>query len=369
MLENLKIAIVADWLTVFAGAERVILQMHELFPNAPIYTSIYDPIKCSAFKKAEVRESFLGKIPFARKKHRLFMPLMPIAFESMDFSEFDIVISSSHSAAKGIITQPKTLHISYCHSPMRYVWDHSHEYLKGHKSWSLLAPFYRPLLHKIRMWDRIAASRVDHFIANSHYIQKRIKKYYKAESSVVHPPVDLKAFTSKKNKEDYFLALGRLIPYKRFDLAVKLALKKNIKLKIVGTGPKLKDLKQIANENVEFLGYVNQKELTDLLQNAKGLIFPQREDFGIVPLEAMACGTPVIAFGKGGALETVIEKESGVFFQEQNIDSLEKALEKFIKIDWNAQRIAKSVEKFSEAKFKSKLLTEIENAWKIHSKN
>lgn len=367
MLDKLKIAIVCDWLTVFAGAERVVYEMHQLFPNAVIYTSLYNKKALPAFKNAEVRESALRYLPFARKFHRLFLPWMPLAFERMDLSEFDLVISSSHSAAKGIITRPETLHVCYCHSPMRYVWDQSHQYQDQFKSFSLLRPFYRPILHKIRLWDRVAADRVDSFVTNSAYIQDRVKKYYKRESTVIHPPVDLHTFSVGKQHGDAYLAVGRLIPYKRFDLIVKAAVKMGFSLKVVGDGPELKKLKRLAKgADIEFLGKISDEDLRSAYQHAKALIFPQQEDFGIVPLEAMACGTPVIAYGKGGALETVMDGVSGLFFEEQSVESLVKAVQKFEKKKWDAEKVADSVSQFGAARFRSELRHFLEKTWKDH---
>lgn len=367
MLDTLKIAIVCDWLTVFAGAERVVYEMHKLFPNAVIHTALYDHKRMKAFHKADVRESFLKWIPFARRFHRAFLPWMPLAFERMDLSEYDIVISSSHSAAKGIITQPKTLHVCYCHSPMRYVWDQSHQYQNQFRSFSLFKPFYKPILHHIRLWDRLAAERPDRLIANSHYIHDRIRKYYKKESQVIHPPVDLSAFSVAADHGDSYLAIGRLIPYKRFDLPILAAQKMGISLTVVGDGPEMKRLKKLAKgADVTFLGKVSDEELRKIYQNSKALLFPQVEDFGIVPLEAMACGTPVIAFGKGGALETVKEGVSGLFFEEQTVDSLCSAIQRFERQKWDAHVVADSVSSFSTARFKSELHYFLETAWKEH---
>lgn len=366
MLDSLKIAIVADWLTVFAGAERVVYELHKLFPKAPIYTSLYDKDKCSVFSKAGIIESNLKYLPFARKFHRLFFPFMPMAFEKMDFSNFDIVISSSHSASKGIITKPETLHISYCHSPMRYVWDQSHSYQKNYRAFLAFRIFYKPLLHKMRIWDRIASARVDKYIANSSYVSDRIKKYYKRESTLIYPPVDLSFFRTHDKKSDYYLAVGRLISYKKFDLIIKTFNELMLPLKVVGDGPELKALKKMAKKNIEFLHNVSDEELRKIYQNAKALIYPQVEDFGITPLEAMASGTPVIAFAKGGSLETVKENVSGTFFNEQTEEALVKAVKKFNKKDWNSKNISQSVERFSTVRFKMEMLHFLEKAWKEH---
>ncbi len=366
MLDKLKIAIVCDWLTVYAGAERVIYEMHELFPKVPIYTTLYDKKGCEVFKNADVRESGLRFFPFARKFHRFFFPLMPGVFERMDLDDYDLVLSSSHAAAKGIITKPETLHVSYCHSPIRYVWDQSHSYQKGFWIFRVLKSLLSPILHKVRIWDRVAADRVDRFVANSEYVGKRIRKYYDRESDVIHPPVDLGRFNLGKGKREYYLAVGRLIPYKRFDLVVDAFNKLGKDLKIVGTGPEMRKLKRRAGKNVEFVGKVSDEELKTIYQGAKALIFPQLEDFGIVPLEAMACGAPVIAYGKGGALETVRDGVSGLFFDEQNVRSLKKAVKQFEKKRWSAKKVAASVEGFSSARFKAELRHFLEKAWKEH---
>lgn len=368
MLDSLKVAIVCDWLTVFAGAERVVLELHELFPNAPIYTTLYNAQNCPQFAKADVRESRLRFIPGARHFHRLFLPWMPKAFESMDLDEYDLVISSCHSTSKGVLTSPRTLHICYCHSPIRYVWDQSHGYQAQFKSFSPFRFLFTPLLNKLRLWDRLAAERVDQYIANSSYVGERIQKYYGRKSTVIAPPVDLFKFSSHEGeREEYYLAVGRLIPYKRFDLVVDACKAAGKKLKIVGTGPSMKALRKRGGAHVEFLGKIPDEELKAVYQKAKALIFPQLEDFGIVPLEAMACGTPVIAYQKGGALETVTEGVSGLFFAEQTVESLVKAVHHFEKETWNPIEVSKSVEKFSSARFKSELLHFIDKAWKEHN--
>jgi glycosyltransferase involved in cell wall biosynthesis len=261
-----------------------------------------------------------------------------------------------------VITMPETIHVAYCHSPMRYVWDQSHSYQKGFRLFAFLNFLTRPILHRIRLWDRIAAERVDRFIANSHYISRRIKKYYGRESDVIHPPVDLSRFSLGVGDRDYYLAVGRLIPYKRFDLVVDAFNKLGKKVKIVGTGPEMKKLKRRAKKNIEFVGKVSDEELQKIYQGAKALIFPQLEDFGIVPLEAMACGAPVIAYSAGGALETVKDGVSGLFFEKQNVESLVKAVKKFEGRDWDAAVVAKSVEDFGSARFKSELRHFLEKA-------
>lgn len=366
MLDKLKIAIVCDWLTVFAGAERVVLEMHQLFPDAPIFTSVYNKRGCVVFAEADVRESFLKWIPGSRSFHRVLLPLMPQAFEAMNLDEYDIVLSSSHSAAKGIITRPETLHVSYCHSPMRYVWDQSHGYQNQFTAFSPLKYLYRPILHRIRLWDRLAAERVDQFLVNSAYVGERVQKYYGRTSTVIAPPVDLSYFSPAQEERKGYIAVGRLIPYKRFELVVETfnALKKP--LTIVGEGPFEKKLRKMAGPNVRFVGRVSDEELRAEYRKAKALIFPQMEDFGIVPLEAMACGTPVIAYGRGGALETVENGVSGLFFDEQTPESLVNAVHRFEHQHWDHAAVAQSVKGFSSARFKAELRHFLENAWKQH---
>ncbi len=366
MLDSLKIAIVCDWLTVFAGAERVVYEMHQLFPNAPIYTTLYNKGACPQFKTADVRESWLCLIPGARSAHRLFLPSMPMVFERLDLREFDLVISSSHSTAKGIITRPETLHVSYCHSPMRYVWDQSHSYQAQFRSFSPFRFLFKPMLHRIRLWDRLSAERVDRFLTNSAYVGQRIQKYYHRESEVIAPPVDLSFFTPSKARGDAYLAVGRLIPYKRFDLVIEACNKMKRPLKIVGEGPEMTRLKKMAGPTVEFLGKISDEDLRTAYQGAKALIFPQLEDFGIVPLEAMACGTPVIAYGRGGALETVTGNVSGLFFEEQTPASLMNAMKKFETKKWDSAVVADSVSRFSSARFRSELRHFLGTAWKDH---
>ncbi len=368
MLDDLKIALVCDWLTVYGGAERVMYELHQLFPKAPIYTPLYNAKRCSVFKDADVRESAFGKIPGARRFHRLFLPFMPGYFERLDLSEYDLVISSSHSAAKGIITKTETLHVSYCHSPMRYVWDHCHSYQKNDRKFSPFKLLYLPILHKIRMWDRLAAERVDRFIANAHYIKNRISKYYGKDSVVIHPPVDLEKFYVSQGGRNFYLAIGRLIPNKKFDLVVQAFNELGYPLKIIGDGPEENHLKRIAKSNVEFLGRASDEILSDCYRGAKALIFPQLEDFGIVPLEAIASGTPVLAYGRGGALETVQKGKSGLFFEEQTIEALIQTVHEFEKKSWDPEKVAATVQHFGSARFKSEFRHFLEKAWKEHRK-
>jgi glycosyltransferase involved in cell wall biosynthesis len=362
-VKKLKVAIVCDWLTNFAGAERVIYRMHKMFPNAPIYTSIFNEDKMKAFKDAVVHTSFIQHFPKAKTKHQWYLKFYPMAFEQFDLSGYDVVLSSCHSASKGIITKPETLHISYCHSPMRYAWDGSHEYLRSYKMPWFVKSFIPKLIHKIRMWDRLAADRVDEFLTNSNYVKKRIKKYYKRDAEVIYPMVTTSDYYVSKEKKDYYLAVGRFTPYKKFDLIVDAFNELPYKLKVVGTGVQEKELKAKAKSNIEFLGFVSDEKLKDLYAGAKALIFPQVEDFGITPLESMSSGRPVVAFNQGGALETVVDSETGVFFEEQNVPHLKAAIEKCEKTNWDSNEIRQHAKKFDDSVFEKELYEYIEKKY------
>jgi len=363
VLKNLKVAIVCDWLTNFGGAEKVILALHQLFPQAPIYTSIYNAAQMPGFENADIRTSYLQHFPFAKTRHQLYLNFFPHVFEKFDFSGFDIVISSSHSCAKGIITKPETLHICYCHSPMRYAWDDNHRYIKEYVMFPILKRFASFFMHRIRLWDRLSADRVDYFIANSHHVQQRINKYYRRPSTVIYPFIDSAAFEAGAKREKFFLAVGRLTPYKRFDLLIETFNELGLPLKIAGAGVAEKNLRKIAKSNIEFLGYVPDDKLKELYGTAQALVFPQVEDFGITPLEAMASGCPVIAYRKGGALETIVEGKSGIFFDEQTVDSLRHAIYKFHKISFKPQLIRQQAENFDKSIFNERMLEFIEQKW------
>lgn len=358
-----KIAIVADWLTNPGGAEKVILDLHQTFPEAPIFTSIYNPEKLPEFSNAVIHTSFIQKLPFAKSKHQLYLALMPYAFESFDFSDYDIVISSSFACAKGIITKPGTTHICYCHNPMRYIWDESHQYLKEHNFNAILKFISKPFLHKIRIWDKISADRVDHYIANSQFVADRIKKYYHKEATVIHPGITFPSTPKiQTEKKDFYLAAGRLKPFKRFDLIIETFNQTQKNLIIAGTGEDLERLKKLnTNPNTQFLGYISTEKLQKLFTQAKGFIFPQAEDFGITPVEAQFHGCPVIAYNKGGALETIINKKTGLFFHHQNSESLLNAINEFEKIKFDYKKIQQHAEKFSNKNFKNKILDFLKN--------
>ena len=359
----MRIALVHEYLNQYGGAERVLQVLCEMFPDAPIYTLIYDERATGGvFKDKEIHTSFIQNVPFSKKHHRVFPLLMPVAMEQFDFSYYDLVISNAHSFAKGIITKPYTKHISYCMTPTRFLWDDSHKYISEFKyKWPVkkLLPFF---LAYLRIWDKEAALRVDEFVANSNFVKKRIKKYYGRDAKVIYPPVEVDKFHISKEQDDYFLIIGRLVPYKRFDLAIKVFNAIEKPLKIIGDGPERKNLEKIARStnaqgrsNVEFLGLISDYKIPEIYSKAQAIIFPQEEDFGIVPLEAMASGRPVIAYRGGGALETVIENETGIFFDEQTEIDLAQAVGRYYQTDWNPEKIREHALKFDKPVFKQKI--------------
>jgi glycosyltransferase involved in cell wall biosynthesis len=359
-----KIAIICDWLTNLGGAERVILDMYDAFPNADIYTSIYNPRALPQFKKAKIHTSFLQNFPLAQTKHYLYLPLMPQAFESFDLSKYDIVLSSAFACAKGVITKPETIHICYCHTPMRYVWDQSHGYINSHGLNSMIKKGGKLFLHKLRLWDKLASERVDKYIANSQYISRKIQKYYNAESDIIHPGVSFdKPDLSKNKREDFYLAAGRLKAYKKFELIIEAFNKSKRTLYIAGRGEHEKYLKSInTNPNTHFLGFVEEEVLKNMYKKAKGFIFPQCEDFGITPIEAQNFGCPVIAFKKGGVTETVKANKTGIFFKKQTVKALNDAIKKGESINWDQLAIQEHAQKFSSKRFKKELKEYVQKA-------
>lgn len=365
---NPKLAIVCDWLVSRGGAERVIQTISDMFPHAPVYTSIYDPRMLPEFSERDIKTSFIQKFPLSKRKHYLYLPFMPYVFEQFDLSEYDIVISSSHSCAKGIITKPGTLHVCYCHSPMRYAWDSCHTYFEQYGIPKTFRSRAKKLLHELRMWDKLSAERVDFFIANSQHVKKRIWKYYRKNADIIYPPVETEKFSLARSsgcEGRYFLAIGRLTPYKRFDLLVDTFNYLKLPLVIVGTGREETRLKKQASRFITFLGNVSDENLAEIYQKATALVFPQVEDFGIIPLEAMSCGKPVIAFGEGGALETVIPGKTGLFFEKQNLGSLKKTILEFGALKWDRGQIRKHAQKFDRKVFESSLNQFIEEKWGI----
>lgn len=354
----MKVAIVHDWLTNQGGAERVVYELHMLYPDAPIYTSVYDPTALPAFNGADVRTSFLQHFPL-KHKHQLYAALRPLAFRKLDLQEFDVIISSCSGESKQIVKAPNAIHICYCHTPIRYYWNNYDEY-KANPGLGALNPLVKlalPILVPfLRKSDYKAAQKVSQFVANSEEVKGRIKKYYDQDSLVIHPPVDTKRFEPKgKTKRSGFVIAGRQTPYKRFDLAVAACTELELDLTVIGGGPENSKLKAMAGPTVKFLTNVSDKEMPELFQKAEAFIFPALEDFGIVPVEAMSAGTPVIAYGKGGALDYVVEGKTGLLFKEQTVESLKQALKIFDKTKFGQQEIISHAQKFSNQEFAKKI--------------
>ena len=366
---DLKVAIVHDWLPVIAGAERVLEQILKVFPGADVYT-LFDFLtdeQRAMFGDSKIHTSYLNKWPKVRKYYRKLLPLCPQAIEDFDLSGYDLILSSSHTVAKGVITGANQIHVSYVHSPTRYAWDLMHQYLReSNMDRGIKGYLAKYLLHRFRIWDYRTANGVDYYMANSDYIRLRIWKVYRREAEVVYPPVDVEAFEFHDQKEDFFLTASRMVPYKRIDMIAKaFAGMPECKLKIIGDGPDMAKIRKIADgaANIEILGYQEWASLRDYMQRARGFVFAAEEDFGIVPVEAQACGTPVIAFGGGGALETVLDYDvhpevaSGVFFAEQTPESLREAVKRFIEIEdkISYKNCRKNAEKFSPDIFRDKI--------------
>lgn len=361
----MKVALVYDRVNKWGGAERVLLALQELFPHAPLFTSVYNKKKASWAKLFTVYSSFLQKLPYASISHESYAPLMPLAFESFIFDDYDVVISVTSEAAKGIITCPKTLHICYCLTPTRYLWSGYDEYFKN----PFLKIFSFPFTSYLRIWDKVASSRPDEYIAISQEVQKRIKKYYKRESLVIYPPLESSfevLYNTYKNKviteqAPFFLIVSRLVSFKRIDIAIRASNILKLPLKIVGMGIQEAYLKRIAGPSVEFLGSLTDKELMKYYMSCLALISPGEEDFGLTILEAQRCGKPIIAFKKGGAIETVIEGKTGIFFTQQNVQSLIKALVEFGNLNILPEDCIKQAQRFNKEKFKKEFKQTIDS--------
>lgn len=359
-LENMSIALVHDWLTNLAGAERVLLEIKKIFPQADIYTSVFDKKNASAFAKFDVKTSYLQTYPLLKAKREFLVPLTPRAFESFDLSKYDLVISNTTFAAKGVITKPETIHICYCHTPTRYLWEPE---IDPRSSTGMFQGLRKKIAHRLRIWDKIAADRPDFYFANSNYIAKRIKKYYCRDSKIIYPPVDVNKFSPAKNDsevKDYYLFVSRLIGYKKCDLVVEAFNKLKLPLIIIGRGPEKERLQKIAESNIKFLGYLSDEKMKKYYREARAFIFAAEEDFGIVPVEAMAAGRPVIAYSKGGATETVVDNKTGIFFPEQTAESLVMAVKGFNPKKFDSRVIRKQAEKFSEERFRREFKEAVE---------
>ncbi|RKE37014.1 glycosyltransferase involved in cell wall biosynthesis [Paraburkholderia sp. BL23I1N1] len=366
---EVKVAIVHDWLVVSGGAEKVLKNIIECFPKADIFSIVDFLEDRDCVKGKSVKTSFIQNMPLARKRYRAYLPLMPIAIEQVDLSGYDLVISSSHAVAKGVLTGPNQVHISYVHSPIRYAWDLQHQYLnESHLNSGIKSVMARILLHYIRGWDSRSANGVDHLLANSQFIARRIRKTYQREATVIYPPVDLANMTMGTQKDDFYVTASRMVPYKRIDLVVRaFSQTPERRLVVIGDGPDMKKVRAAAGENVTILGHQPFEVLVDHLRRARAFVFAAEEDFGISVVEAQACGTPVIAFGRGGALESVIglplERPTGVFFGEQTPESLLAAVGRFERNAnlFDPRACRRNAERFSSENFKTALTNFIDS--------
>jgi glycosyltransferase involved in cell wall biosynthesis len=360
--ENIKAALVHDWLITEGGGEKCVQSFLNVNPDFEIYSLIdffSDEYRHRLLKGKYAQTSFIQKLPTAKANHRKFLPLFPLAVEQFDLSDYDLILSSSTSVSKGVLTHANQLHICYCHSPMRYAWDLYSQYLKeanlttGMKGW-----LAKVLLHRMRTWDVISSNRVDHFIANSNYIARRIKKIYNRESVVIYPPVDVESFSLETSKENFYLTASRMVPYKKIDLIVEaFSQMPDKRLIVIGDGPDMEKIKKKATKNIELLGYQPFSQLREYMQKAKAFVFAAEEDFGIIPVEAQACGTPVIAYGKGGSLETVSAPDTGIFFYTQSAQAIADAVKDFEtrEVSFDPYKIRKHAEKFSSARFEEEI--------------
>ena len=366
----MKVALIHDFLNQVGGAEKVLRVFHELFPKAPVFTITYDKSETGdVFDDMDVRTSFIQKLPFGPRRYKWYLAWMPSAIEQFDLSSFDVVLSDCSAYSKGVVTKPNTLHICYCHSPTRYLWSDTHAYTEELKQPSIIKKGLPIILNRIRVWDRLAAERVDKFIANSQNVAERIKKYYYRESDVIYPPVEIGQFKRPTKRGDYYLIVSRLRPYKRVDLAVEAFNALELPLKIIGTGEEDKKLRKIAKSNIEFLGPVDDQTKSELLSSCLAFIHPQEEDFGIAAVEAMAAGRPVIAYQKGGALETVKAGVSGEFFADQTPWSLVDVVREFKPDRYHPEEIRKRVADFDISIFKQKIKDYVEKAYEEHQRN
>ncbi|MFN2224341.1 MAG: glycosyltransferase [Candidatus Promineifilaceae bacterium] len=350
----MNIALVHDWMNQIGGAEDVLENLVDLYPGAPIYTSLYAPGRMpDSWRAWDIRTSFIERLPFARRRQQLYFPLYPLAFEQFDLEGYDLVLSNKSGFCHGVITGPDTVHICYCLTPTRYVWRY-HQYAEREKLGRLTRLALQPFLTYLRMWDRLAADRVDHFIAISEEVRRRIGKIYGRSATIIHPPVDTGRFEPAARIDDYYLLVGRLVPYRRIDLLVEAFNKLGRPLIIAGRGRDEERLKELAGPNITFLGYVPDEDLPELMARCRAFLFPGEEDFGIAPIQAMAAGRPVIAYAAGGALETVIPG-SGALFAQQSVDAIIRAVEAFDTSAVDVKLIRAHAEKFDTAVFRRRL--------------
>ncbi len=358
-----KLAIVADWLVTYGGAEHAIAEFLKVWPLTPLYTTVARPENLGPLHNETIITSGLQALYRMTGKHQPLLPLMPRAIESLNLSGYDVILSSSHAVAKGVIPPPGARHVCYCHTPMRYAWEMEQQYLDDFRVPAVLRRPIRTALRNIRRWDLTTSKRVDRFIANSHETQRRIEAIYGREATVIHPPADDRFFgipVLPMGERKSYLAVGRLVPYKRFDVLIETANALQLPLTIAGRGQEEKRLRALAGPTVTFLGFVPEPDLPGLYARSKALLFAPLEDAGIVPLEAQACGTPVIAYGKGGALDTVKDGVTGTFFEAQTVDSVRDAIKRFENMKLQPERIREHAKQFSATRFREQMYAAVE---------
>ena len=362
-----NVAITIDWLTEFGGAERMLKDLKAMYPDAPIFTTVLWPSRVPDYIRAwDVRTSYLQRFPFAHRWHRWLLPFMPMAFEQFDLSKYDLVVTSSSAFAKGVITGPGTINICYCHTPPRYLWEQYYRYTDG----SRLQFIYAPLAQWLRVWDRVAADRVDHFVANSKVVAERIWRHYRREAEIIYPPVETDLFVPNgQAPEDFYLVVSRLVPYKRVDLAIAAANRLKRRLVIVGDGPQRRRLKAMAGPTVTFLGWVREDaRLADLYARCRAFLFPCFDDLGTAAIEVQAAGRPVIALSHGGALETVIPGTTGVFFDRQDVEAMVEAIERFERMTFDPAACRRNAERFDRRIFRERFAATVEQQLQIAAK-
>lgn len=364
-----KTVLVHEYLTRLGGAERVLKHFTDIYDQAPIYTLLYNEEKVgNVFPSDKVHASFINKFPsWFKKRVKFLAPFLPSAIESFDVSKYDLILSSSNSFAKGVISKPQAIHICYCHAPSTFIWNAFHSYRDQQRKGGLLNFMILLLTHYLRQWDRQAADRVDYFIANSKLTQSRIKKYYRRESTVIYPPVDIERITPTKSHKDYFLIVSQLTPYKNIDLAIEAFNKIKQPLVIIGDGPEYKRLTQLAEPHVELKGFLDDETVVEYYQNCRGFIFAGSDDFGISPVEAMAAGKPVLALREGGALETIIEGKTGEFFDAPIVELLADGVRRIMEGKYDADSIRRHAEQFSTQRFLKEIKTYINHTIKTHN--
>lgn len=361
----MKVALVHDHLMQDGGAEKVLLALQEVFPEAPTYTLLYAPDRVAPeFRARDIRTSFLQRMPLGLRRYQWFLPLMPAATEGHDLSGFDVVLSSSSAFAKGVLTRPGTVHVCYCHTPTRYLWSDTHSYVQELQANPAVKRLLPMMLSRLRVWDRMAADRVDRFIANSLTVASRIRKYYGRDSDVIHPPVETGKFSVAEVPGNYWLAGGRLVSYKRFDLVIRAFNDLGLPLKIFGDGPLYKELRAMARPNIEFVGKVGDGDKAALYRKALAFLHPQEEDFGITAVEAMASGRPVIAYRKGGAVETVVDGMTGAFFDGQSWEDVRDAVIRLDPADFDPFTVRAHALRYDIGVFKERLAAYVDAVWK-----